>query len=152
MGKKNKKGFNRFYEGKKQEEMQEAISKKFGKDKVNEYNRNFNTLTKEEQQRVLDECNEIFTELSKHISEEVIYNDEIKDLLIRWHEWIRYFYEPSMEVLRGLGTMYAKAPDFRKNFERIDPKLPDFLPKAIGCYVDELEDKWLEEQYNVLEH
>lgn len=150
MGKKKKKGPFQYFEEDVQNEMQEAIKEKFGEKRVNEYNRNFSSMNKEEQQRVLDECNEIFTELAKYISEDV-YSDEVRELLIRWHDWVRHFYEPSMEVLRGLGAMYAKAPDFRKNFEEIDPDLPDFLPKAIGAYVDELEDKWLEEQCNILE-
>lgn len=148
---KKKIGPIQFYEGKEQEEMQEAIKQKFGEERVNEYNRNFYSMDKAQQQKILDECNEIFAELAKHIHKDP-YSDEVRALLIRWHEWIRNFYEPSMEVLRGLGAMYAKAPDFRKNFEKIDPELPDFLPKTINCYVDELEDKWLEEQYNTLEH
>lgn len=151
MGKKKKKGPFKFFEEDVQNEMQEAIKEKFGEKKVNEYNRNFSSMNKDEQQRVLDECNEIFTELAKYIHDDN-YSDEVRELLVRWHEWIRNFYEPSMETLRGLGAMYAKAPDFRKNFEEIDPDLPDYLPRAIGAYVDELEDKWLEEQCNVMEH
>ncbi len=151
MGKKKKKGPFKFFEEDVQNEMQEAIKEKFGEKKVNEYNRNFSSMNKDEQQRVLDECNEIFTELAKYIHDDN-YSDEVRELLVRWHEWIRNFYEPSMETLRGLGAMYAKAPDFRKNFEEIDPDLPDYLPRAIGAYVDELEEKWLEEQCNVMEH
>ncbi len=150
MGKK-KKGPFKFFEEDVQNEMQEAIKEKFGEKKVNEYNRKFSSMNKDEKERVLDECNDIFTELAKYIHDDN-YSDEVRELLIRWHEWIRNFYEPSMEMLRGLGNMYAKAPDFRENFEKIDPDLPDYLPRAIGAYVDELEDKWLEEQCNIMEH
>jgi hypothetical protein len=141
----------KFIDDKKQKEMQEAVKQKFGDKRVNEYNRNINSLTKEQQQQTLNECNEIFAKFAEHIHTDP-YSEEVRDLLIQWHHWIKKFYEPSMELLRDLGTMYAMVPDFRKTFEAIDNELPDFLPKAINYYVDELEEKWLQEQYNTLEH
>lgn len=75
----------------------------------------------------------------------------IKELLIKWHQFLQYFYEPSLEVLRGLGEIYSNDPEFRKAFEAIDPNLPDFLQNSISCYVDELELRWLESQYEILQ-
>lgn len=75
----------------------------------------------------------------------------IHELLGKWHQFLHYFYEPSLEVLRGLGDTYNIDPEFIKKFEKIDPELPDFLQSAINCYVDELELQWLESQYEVLQ-
>lgn len=150
MGKKNKKTI-KMLDYEQQQKMQYEIRQKYGDKRVNESNRNFNSMDKEMQQRMMEECNEIFGNLAEHIHKDP-YSDEVREILIRWHEWIRNFYNPSMEVLRGLGEMYFYSPDFRKTFEEIDPGLPDFLPKAINSYVEELEDKWLEAQYETLEH
>ncbi|MFP3153447.1 TipAS antibiotic-recognition domain-containing protein [Lachnospiraceae bacterium ZAX-1] len=149
MSKKNKRSI-KYLDDKKQDKMQEEIKQKYGDKKVNDYNQTLNSMNKEQQQQMLNECNEIFDKLAEHIHKEP-YSEEVRDVLIQWHYWIRNFYEPSMELLRGLGEMYVYAPDFREVFEAIDPKLPDFLPKAINCYVDELEEKWLQEQCNTLE-
>ena len=150
MGKKSKRLIN-YLDDKKQDKMQEEIRQKYGDKKLNECNQNFNSMNKEQQQQMMEECNKIFNKLAVHIHKDP-YSEEVRKVLIQWHYWIRNFYEPSMELLRGLGEMYLYAPDFRKVFEAIDPELPDFLPKAINCYVDELEEKWLQEQYNTLEH
>ena len=77
--------------------------------------------------------------------------EEVTELMIRWHKFIKNFYDPSLEVLRCLGLMYVYDPEFSGKFQQIDPDLPDFLGKAINSYVDVLEEKWLEQQCNVLE-
>jgi hypothetical protein len=76
---------------------------------------------------------------------------EVQQILVRWHQHLRYFYEPSMETLRGLGNMYNEHPDFNATFTEIHPDLPAFLQKAILVYVDVLETKWLERELGLLE-
>lgn len=146
----SKKGKLKKFNQAQQKENEEIISELFGEEKVKESNENFNRLSSKEQNQVLNECQLIFEQLAKYIHEDKS-EQEINDLLVEWHIWIKKFFNPSLEVLRGLGLMYAAVPEFREFFEAIDPELPDFLPKVINTYVEELEDKWLEEQYNVLE-
>ena len=59
----------------------------------------------------------------------------VQALLGRWHEHLRYFYEPTTEILAGLGNTYHDHPDFNATFTRIDPALPAFLKEAIAIYV-----------------
>ena len=47
--------------------------------------------------------------------------------MARWHQHLRYFYEPTPEILRGLGQMYNQHPDFIANFQQMHPDLPAFL-------------------------
>lgn len=75
---------------------------------------------------------------------------EIQALLVRWHQHLRYFYEPSLEVLRGLGEAYNDHPDFNATFTAMHPNLPAFLKKAITIYVDDLETQWLEKELGTL--
>ena len=56
--------------------------------------------------------------------------------MARWHQNIRHFYEPSREVLRGLGQMYAEHPDFIVTFTRLHPDLPEFLRRATEVYAE----------------
>ena len=56
-------------------------------------------------------------------------------MLVRWHEHLRYFYEPSIDTLGGMGEMYHDHPDFNATFTAIHPDLPGFLKKAIEHYV-----------------
>lgn len=158
MGKKNKaknsettaKKRNVFLEDADKEYDTKSIQKKWGNERINESNKNWNDMTKEEQHAVLEECSDIFEGLAEYIDTDP-NRPEVTELMIRWHKFIQNFYEPSLEVLRCLGLMYVYDPDFSGKFQQIDPNLPDFLGKAVNSYVDVLEEKWLETQCNVLE-
>jgi DNA-binding transcriptional MerR regulator len=60
---------------------------------------------------------------------------EVQALLARWHQHLRYFYEPTPAVLGGLGNAYYDHPDFNATFSKMDPALPAFLKEAITIYV-----------------
>ena len=75
---------------------------------------------------------------------------EVQALLAKWHQHLRYFYEPSIETLAGLGQMYHDDPDFNATFTAMHPDLPAFLKQAIAKYVDVLETRWLEQELGIL--
>jgi hypothetical protein len=59
-------------------------------------------------------------------------------MVARWHQHLRYFYEPSVERLRGLAVMYNEHPDFYANFTSLHPELPVYWKRAIDYYCDHL--------------
>ena len=126
----------------------EAINQ-WGKDRVVESTQRWNSYGKDKKELIKEECRSIFQELADNMQLGV-ESELVRDILIKWHQFLCYFYEPSLEVLRGLGDVYTYSPEFRKFFEDIDPELPDFLQDSINFYVDELEMQWLESQYEVL--
>jgi DNA-binding transcriptional MerR regulator len=52
-----------------------------------------------------------------------------------WHEHLRYFYEPSSEMLLGLAEMYNEDPRFKANFDKMQPGLAEFMREAVKIYV-----------------
>ncbi|MBZ0306640.1 MAG: TipAS antibiotic-recognition domain-containing protein, partial [Anaerolineae bacterium] len=64
--------------------------------------------------------------------------------LARWHQHIRYFYEPTLAILRGLGEYYEADPEFAANFRKLHPDLPGYLRAGIAQYVDDLETAEIE--------
>ena len=52
---------------------------------------------------------------------------------------LRYFYEPTLDILRGLGELYTSHPGFIANFTKIHPDLADYMKSGINQYVDDLE-------------
>jgi DNA-binding transcriptional MerR regulator len=104
----------------------------------------------EKKAEILAEGQAIYAELAAKMALGPEHS-EIRALLVRWHEHLRYFYEPSIELLGGLGEMYHDHADFNATFTKIDPDLPAFLKAAIGIYVDELETAWLERELGILE-
>jgi hypothetical protein len=59
---------------------------------------------------------------------------EVQAGVARWHQHMRYFYEPTIEILSDLGYGYRDDPDFRATFEKFSPDFPEFLCEAIQFY------------------
>jgi hypothetical protein len=64
---------------------------------------------------------------------------EVQSVIARWHEHLRYFYEPTVPRMRGLAQMYAEDPIFSDLYRRMHPDLPLFLRDAIIQYCDILD-------------
>jgi len=63
----------------------------------------------------------------------------VQAVIARWHQHLRYFFEPSTAVLRGLANGYNDSPDFRATFDKMEPRLAPFMRQAIELYCDKLE-------------
>ena len=86
----------------------------------------------------MKEGSDIYREIVAHMTEGA-GSPEVQALLARWHQHLRYFYEPTTQMLAGLGNMYNDHPDFHANFAKMHPELPAFLQEAIAIYVQALE-------------
>ena len=60
----------------------------------------------------------------------------VQEQVERHWQWLRHFYEPSLELYRGLGSMYADDPRFAANYEKHAPGLAAFFRDAIHAYCD----------------
>ena len=58
----------------------------------------------------------------------------VQAIVARWHQHLRYFYEPSIERLEGLGQLYVESPDFARHIGQVHPDLPAFMREAITLY------------------
>lgn len=62
----------------------------------------------------------------------------VQAVIGRWHQHLRAFYEPTADILRGLGQAYEDDPRFAAFYAAMHPQLPGFLRRAINHYVDNL--------------
>ncbi|HTX90960.1 MAG TPA: MerR family transcriptional regulator [Anaerolineales bacterium] len=53
----------------------------------------------------------------------------------RWRKHMDYFWTPNLEQLVGLTELYNSDPRFKANFDRIDPRLAEFMREAVKIYV-----------------
>jgi len=53
----------------------------------------------------------------------------------RWHRHLEYFWVPNDDQLLGLVDRYNIDPRFKANFDKIDPKLAEFMRDAVKVYV-----------------
>jgi hypothetical protein len=107
---------------------------------VNESIKLWNSYDKSKQKEIGDEGAQVYDEMVDAIEAGATpQSAEIQALIERWHEHLRYFYEPTLEILRGLGELYNTDARFMANFQKLHPNLPAFLQEAITEYVDQLE-------------
>jgi len=124
------------------EEQQQAYAKEAEQrwgDEVVQSNKLWNSYPAEKKARILAEGKAIYRDLKALILAGKSHDSrEVQAIIGRWHAHLRYFYEPSVERLRGLAELYVNDPAFAANFRKIHPELPEFLQRAIPYYCDHL--------------
>lgn len=115
----------------------EEARRKYGPELVDESMRRWKSYSQEQKQQILAEGNAIYSGIAAAMDQGAD-SPEVQELIARWHQHLRHFYEPTPAMLRGLGQMYAESLDFRARFETLHPDLPDFLNAAIQIYCERL--------------
>lgn len=119
----------------KQAEYEQEIELIYGDKLLNESRCNWSRYGAADKERIKQESGALYRDLVQLIHDDPA-SPEVQAVMARWHQSIRYFYEPSREVLRGLGQMYAEHPDFVATFQRMHPDLPEFLRRATEVYAE----------------
>ena len=91
----------------------------------------------EKQQQIKDEGGAIYVDLAAAMPQGA-ESAAVQAIIARWHQHLRYFYEPTPEILAGLGHGYNNDPAFHATFAAVHPDLPAFMEVAITHYVAKL--------------
>ncbi len=110
----------------------------YGAETVDASYKRWNSYTPQKKEQVMAEGQAIYVDIVASMDKGAS-SPEIQQMIARWHQHLRYFFEPSVEVLRGLGQHYVEHPDFARNLRDIHPDLPEFMREAITTYCDRLE-------------
>ncbi len=90
-----------------QKDYEREVRLTYGPELVNESVRRWGSYSDAQKEAIQQEGNEIYRKLAAALQADVSPQDaEVQALLVRWHNHLRYFYEPSLEVLRGLAMLY----------------------------------------------
>ncbi len=92
-------------------------------------------MGKEGMKKVMEEGYGISEELAKNMDEDPD-DPAVQAVVARHYQWLHAFYEPNLEMYRGLGEMYSTDPRFAANYEKIKPGLAQFFTSAIKIYCD----------------
>ena len=117
----------------KQKEYEIEIRERYGEhafDGVIEWN----SYSREEKRKIILEGQAIHRDLAALIGSEP-GSEEVQSVISRWHQHMRYFYDPDPDRMLGLAQMYVENPEFNATFTSIHPGLPAFYREAIEYYV-----------------
>ncbi len=129
-----------YFEGfseEKQKQYENEARQRWGDEEVGASNRRWNSYTAEEKAAIRAEGNAVYGDLLA-VMDKGYDSPEVQAVIARWHQHLKYFYEPNVERLEGLGHLYNQDPAFMATFQKMHPDLPAFLEKAIGWYCGEL--------------
>jgi MerR family transcriptional regulator, thiopeptide resistance regulator len=131
-----------YFEGwteEKQPEFEQEIRQKYGEHAMDEVI-DWNSYTKEKKAIIIAEG-----EANMQSMAFLMYlpptSPEVQEAVARWHQHMKYFYDPSIERMRGLGQMYVDDPRFNLMYEKVRKGLALFMKQAIDVYCDRLEKK-----------
>ena len=132
LGMSDKELFEGFAE-EKQKQYAEEARRRYGSAEVDDSMKRWGNYSSAQKQQIVAEGEQIRRDLAASMGKGYD-NPAVQQIVARWHQHLRYFYEPSVERLRGLGQLYVDDPDFRANYAKLDPKLPEFFRDAITFY------------------
>ncbi len=123
-----------------EERYTEQARELYGADEVNASYKRWNSYTPQQKDAIKAEGGAIYADIAAAIeSGQSPDSADVQACVARWHQHLRYFYEPSIERLRGLGQLYVDSPDFAANLSQFHAELPAFMQRAITIYCDGLE-------------
>lgn len=99
-----------------------------------------NNYSKEDWKKIMLESEEIFKAFYNNIGENIT-SDVVQELVVKWKNHItKYYYDCSLEILSGLGTMYITDERFRNNIDKHGIGTAQLMSKAIKYYCDNNQD------------
>lgn len=136
----NKKRMFEPFSDEQQNQYEREARLQWDPDLVNSSIKLWNSYSQAQKDAVMAEAGQIYTDLADALAAGTPPQAEsVQAILVRWHNHMRYFYEPTLDILRGLGEGYHTHPDFIATFQQFHADLPDYLHAAITQYVDDLE-------------
>ena len=61
---------------------------------------------------------------------------EVQTIVEGWRKHLDYFWTPNLEQLLGLANGYNDDPKFKANFDKMHPRLAEFMLEAVKVYVE----------------
>lgn len=122
-----------------QKEYEAEIEQRYGDKYLKESQRRWGSYSEEKKRQIMAEGEAIYRDLAVAIPLGPT-SPQAQATVARWHQHLRYFYEPTVEILRGLGNGYADDPAFANRFAKLHPDLPEFLREAIAHYCSVLKE------------
>jgi hypothetical protein len=121
------------------EEQQEKYAleaeKLYDPETVRESNRKWKAYSSTKKEAILAESSAIYKDMIAVMSKGAS-SAEAHAIVERWRKHMDYFWTPNLEQLLGIANGYTDDPRFKANFDKMDPRLAEFMRDAVKVYVE----------------
>jgi DNA-binding transcriptional MerR regulator len=101
---------------------------------VRESNRKWKGYSASKKEAILEEGKAVYLDMIAAMPKGA-GSPEVQAIVERWRRHMDYFWTPNEEQLLALANGYNDDPRFRANFDRMHPKLAEFMREAVELYV-----------------
>jgi len=130
----SKKQLFEAFSDEQQEKYEKEAERMYDPAIVKASNKKWKAYTAQEKQHIADEGNQVYEDLVAAMPKGAA-SPEVQAIIERWRKHMDYFWTPSLDQLNGLAELYNANPHFKTNFDKIDPRLAEFMRKAVDVYV-----------------
>jgi DNA-binding transcriptional MerR regulator len=130
----NKQLFEAFSD-EQQAEYEKEIAQKYDPATVKASAKKWKEYTAAQKQRIGEEGNEAYRAILAAMPKGAA-SPEAQAGIERWRRHIEYFWIPNDEQLVGLANLYNEDSRFKANFDKLDPRLAEFMREAVKIYVE----------------
>ncbi len=135
----NKQLFEAFSD-EQQAEYEKEVMQKYDPAAVKASSKKWKEYTAAEKQRIGKEGNVVYKDILAAMSKGAA-SPEAQAGIERWRKHIEYFWIPNDEQLLGLADLYNEDSRFKASFDKIDPRLAEFMRAAVQVYVANRKNK-----------
>ncbi|MGA9396738.1 MAG: MerR family transcriptional regulator [Anaerolineaceae bacterium] len=117
-----------------QAEMEKEAMQLYDPETVKASNRKWKAYTPEEKQRILEEGNAVYLEMVAAIPQGPA-SPAAQAGVAHWRRHMDNFWTPDLDQLVALAEHYISEPRFKANFDKVDPRLAEFMGKTVRIYI-----------------
>jgi len=120
---------------KQQEKYAQEAEKMYDPETVRESNRKWKAYSATKKESIMAEGSAIYKDMIAVMSKGA-GSVEAQAIVERWRKHMDYFWTPNLEQLLGIANGYTDDPRFKANFDKMDPRLAEFMRNAVKVYVE----------------
>ena len=118
-----------------QEQYEKEAMQMYDPNTVKASAKRWKSYTVAEKQRIGEEGKAVYTDILAAIPKGAA-SPEAQAAVARWRKHMEHFWVPNDEQLAGLTDLYNNDPRFRANFDKLNPRLAEFMREAVRIYVE----------------
>lgn len=131
----SKRQFFEAFSDEQQAEYEKEIAQKYDPATIKESQRKWKSYTDADKQRIGEEGNAAYEAILAGMPKGAD-SPEAQAGVELWRKHMEYFWVPNDEQLLGLANLYNEDPRFKANYDKIHPRLAEFMREAVKVYVE----------------
>jgi MerR family transcriptional regulator, thiopeptide resistance regulator len=126
-----------YFEGFSEEEQEKYAAEAeelYGAESVRESNRKWKAYPAAKREAIMAEGQAVYTDMIAAMPKGAASSD-VQAIVERWRKHLEYFWTPNLDQLLALVKGYNDDPRFKANFDKMHPRLAEFMREAVTIYV-----------------